>query len=131
MNTHSGQTKILFAFDGSQSSLLSLKHVVHTYWENPALRIRFVHIAEEKDDAVLSEWQKAKELTGFEDGPDLEVVVADDDISQVVLRTAEQCNCGMIVMGRRGMSGFRRFFLGSVSAGVLKNLQDQSLTIIG
>jgi nucleotide-binding universal stress UspA family protein len=33
-------------------------------------------------------------------------------------------------MGRRGQGGLRRFLLGSVSAGVLRGLANQSLTLV-
>jgi nucleotide-binding universal stress UspA family protein len=36
-----------------------------------------------------------------------------------IVRTAEEEKCDLIVMGSRGMGGFERFFLGSVSDGVL------------
>jgi 2,4-dienoyl-CoA reductase (NADPH2) len=39
-------------------------------------------------------------------------------------------NHGMIVMGKRGFSGIKRWLLGSTSAGVLRGLSDQSLFLI-
>jgi len=37
---------------------------------------------------------------------------------------------GTIIMGKRGLSGIKRWLIGSVSAGVLHGLTDQSLFLI-
>ena len=42
----------------------------------------------------------------------------------------EEGNYGTVVMGKRGLTGIKRWLLGSVSAGVLRGLQDQSLYLI-
>ncbi len=42
---------------------------------------------------------------------------------QKIIEVADQEKAGLIVMGSRGLGGFQRFFLGSISDGVLHHAQ--------
>jgi len=47
-----------------------------------------------------------------------------------LINTIETGDYGTVVMGKRGIAGIKRWLLGSVSAGVLRNLTDQALFLI-
>ncbi len=50
-------------------------------------------------------------------------------IANDIVSKAEQLNADIIVMGRRGLSGFKEFFLGSVSHKVLQLCKDKSVLL--
>ena len=51
-------------------------------------------------------------------------------VSDTILECAKTENYGTIIMGKRGLSGIKRWLLGSVSSGVLRGLTGQSLFLI-
>jgi len=52
------------------------------------------------------------------------------DIAQVILKEARNLKCSTIVVGRRGLSRVREFFLGSVSNSVTKSAREATVWVV-
>jgi nucleotide-binding universal stress UspA family protein len=51
-------------------------------------------------------------------------------VARDIVEEVEQCRADMLVMGRRGISGFKEFFLGSVSQKVLQLCKETSVLLV-
>ncbi|WP_449242821.1 oxidoreductase [Desulfovibrio sp.] len=127
---HPAQDRILVPFDFSPTSLLALRYVVHAYYGAPGCRLTFAHILENGSGDAEKRWREAKGLAGLDEDVPLLLVRGAKGTARDILDLALREEVGKIIMGRRGQSGLRRFLLGSVSAGVLRGLTGQSLTLV-
>lgn len=127
---HPAQDRILVPFDFSPTSLLVLRYVVHAYYGNPGYRLTFAHILESGSDDAARRWNEAKGLAGLDEDVPLLLARRSNGVARDILNLAQREGVGKIIMGRRGQGGLRRFLLGSVSAGVLRGLSNQSLTLV-
>ncbi|HEY7109077.1 MAG TPA: universal stress protein [Nitrososphaeraceae archaeon] len=76
-----------------------------------------VNIAMDKGQKVLD---KVKEMSyGKAIKIETEVLVAVDSVIKEIVNYAEKQNIDLIVIGTRGMSGFKRMLLGSTASGVV------------
>jgi 2,4-dienoyl-CoA reductase (NADPH2) len=53
-----------------------------------------------------------------------------NDIAKDLLQLIKKEKFDAIIMGRRGISGIKRWLLGSVSAALLRNVTDETLFLI-
>jgi len=127
---HPAQDRILVPFDFSPTSLLVLRYVVHAYYGNPDYRLTFAHILENGSGDAAKRWSEAKGLAGLDEDVPLLLARRSNGVARDILNLAQREGVGKIIMGRRGQGGLRRFLLGSVSAGVLRGLANQSLTLV-
>ncbi len=67
---------------------------------------------------------------GYKNMYPLHTIVSRNLIAGEILKVAKEGNFGIVVMGKRGVSGIKRWMLGSVSRGVLRSLTDQTLMLI-
>ena len=126
--------KLLVAVDGSESSKNALRQA-----------IRFTDKGRCGDVTVLTvlpPYEGELELTGFrnfkesfrepgekilseaakiakEEGVQVPAILEEGNIHEVVIDVAESRDCGLIVMGRRGLTKVERAFMGSVTARVI------------
>ena len=59
----------------------------------------------------------------------VEYLIAEGDPATLILRTAEETHCDVIVMGTHGRTGLNRFVLGSVAEAVLRKARCPVLTV--
>ncbi len=127
--------KILVPLDGSEASLKALDEaaelakltkgeitIIHVYSMGTSLVIsesqeHFQKLAIKNGEALLL---KAKE-TAKNKGFNVKKVLLEGDPVEQIVKTAHEGYFELIVMGASGLSGFKEFFLGSVSHGVIKS----------
>jgi nucleotide-binding universal stress UspA family protein len=63
--------------------------------------------------------------------PDIHVeyVLSEEDLVTAILRTAEERNCDLIVMGTRGLTGWRRWLTGSAAEEVVRRARCPVLVV--
>jgi nucleotide-binding universal stress UspA family protein len=147
---------ILFAADGSQSSLRALDHLSFILSGQPSATIRLVHIrpllqdyceinidADEAEAAQSLLWDDDQHcmenfynqaMTVLQkngmDRSQLQLDTLDGNISvaRAITRYAKSNNFGTIVMGRRGRG--KNSFFGSVSRSVFQRAEDMALWVV-
>ncbi len=130
MGTHAHQHRILVPVDLSDTTALALRYISHAHHGKPELSFGFLHVQEDVRDQPMRRWREALRTLGWDEGTPLEVVQGQGVPGEAILRHARTGGHGQVIMGRRGMSGLKRLFLGSVSSAVLRGLKDQSLTLV-
>jgi len=123
-------SEILIPVDLSATTLLVLIFLHQTYAAKKGMNLRFVHVLNGPIGAAMHRWQELTRLVGFENPPDLKLIHSEGDIALDLIALIDRDKYGTIIMGKRGISRIKRWLLGSVSAGVLKRLTDQSLFLI-
>jgi len=94
----------------------------------------FCALEQEKKKLVDQAVEKARNLltkSGFEDkNVTVKVEMKKAGIAQDIVDEAKVGGYDVIVMGRRGLSGIKEFFIGSVSQKVLHTARDISIMIV-
>jgi len=83
----------------------------------------FCQVEEEKEKLLREALGKGKQMlldAGYEDGK----------IRRDIVSEAERLDVDLIVLGRRGLSGIKEFFLGSISQKVLQLCKDRSALLV-
>jgi len=152
--------KILVAIDDSENAMRAVEFIVKSFtpdhritlfsvildtaticdMENPSLTPYFMAqkgafclVEDQKRTLVNEALQKAKEFlikAGFEEG---HIVIKVEEKKRGVARgIIDEAASGYdaIVMGRRGLSGIKEFFLGSISQKVLQSAEGVSVLLV-
>jgi 2,4-dienoyl-CoA reductase (NADPH2) len=130
LGTHARCSKVLVPIDLSPVTLLVLMFLRQTHFNKPGFQFQFVHALGGPQGPAEQRWEKIKKVTGMDPDLQLMFIQAHRDVDQALLAEIESGNYGTVVMGKRGLTGIKRWLLGSVSAGVLRGLEDQSLILI-
>lgn len=129
---------ILVPYDGSEPSARALDHALRIVGNEPGTRLTVAHVinlqpvtiaditfappdnyreqVKAHGDAVID---KIKRMIG--DVPGSHVVILAGSPAEAILDYADSGECDLIVMGSRGLSTIKEFFLGSVSHNVILN----------
>jgi nucleotide-binding universal stress UspA family protein len=138
LNEEGSPLRILIAFDGSECAELAVKKVISRRWaENTEFRVVTADddvfsrpetgildlVPEGKQDSEEAKaWVERVLEAPVRDlksaGLNVSQTIELGEARQIVLWTAEEWRADAIFMGARGMSRFKRFLLGSISAGV-------------
>jgi 2,4-dienoyl-CoA reductase (NADPH2) len=94
------------------------------------MHIRFIHVLRGPSGSVEKQWQELQENAGYIKMFPLKIIQSRNFVAEEILKVVKQGKFGMVVMGKRGVSGIKRWMLGSVSMGVLKGLTDQTIMLI-
>ena len=125
-------THILCPTDYSEAAANALEHAVAiARWYTARITVLHVGIgpaAESEIDHLHREAAAAREVIEAA-GAALDVVVAEGNPAQVIVDEAQQRRADLLVMGTHGISGFKRFILGSVTERVLRTATKPVLTI--
>ena len=121
--------KVLAPVDLSPGSALALKFIGRLY-AAPEFSFDFIHILNGPPDSVEKRWQELKTLTGLPSETELTFIPTSGSVVEALLAHVRKGNYGCVIMGKRGQSGIKRLLLGSVSAGLLRGLRDQTLILI-
>ena len=152
--------KILVAFDDSENAMRAVEFIAKSFtldhkitlfsvmldtpaicdMNNPSLtpyfmaqKAAFCSVEDKKKAFVKEALQKAKELlikAGFkEDNITIKVAEKEKGVARGIIQEA---NLGYdtLIMGRRGLSGIKEFFLGSVSQKVLQSAKAVSVVLV-
>lgn len=134
-------SKILVAFDGSESSRNALRQALDKF-EDSWIKVLIVTPAYEGDlelvgihdiHSLLSGpteelKQAAKEIIGS-DSARVNIDVVKGEAFERIIEVAEDENCSLIVMGRRGLHRVERMLMGSVTAKVIVHSSTDILVI--
>jgi nucleotide-binding universal stress UspA family protein len=124
---------ILVAYDGSPQSQRATDlafSLAETMWSKvlvfavirppePAARVELNAVLEEAREHYEQNFISLREQAKLK-GVELETDIAVGHPAEQIVHRAEQANISLIVMGRRGMSIFHRWMLGSISERVLR-----------
>ena len=152
--------KILMAVDDSENAMRAVEFIAKSFtpdhritlfsvildtpaicdMNNPSLtpyfmaqKAAFCSVEDKKKALIKEALQKAKELllkAGFEDN---NITIKVEDKKKGVARgIIDEANSGYdtIVLGRRGLTGIREFFLGSISQKVLHSVKSMSVLLV-
>jgi 2,4-dienoyl-CoA reductase (NADPH2) len=122
--------KVLVPVDLSETALLVLSLLHRFYAGEQGVDFRFVHVLRGPPGSVEKRWRELVEIAGLSGMPPLDILQSNDAVPEEILKVVKQGKFGMVVMGKRGLSGIKRWMLGSVSMGVLKGLSDQTIMLI-
>ena len=94
----------------------------------------FCQLEDEKRVALGLSLKNAKEAlvsAGFhEDKIEVKASQQKRGVARDIVDEADESNADIIILGRRGISGFKEFFLGSVSQKVLQLSKDKSVLLV-
>jgi 2,4-dienoyl-CoA reductase (NADPH2) len=124
------RSRVLVPVDLSSTTLLVLMFLRQTFLGKSGFDLQFVHVQGGPAISAKQRWKELKRIVGIDEGFQLELVPQRKEIAAELLKVAKEGGYGTIIMGKRGLSGIKRWLLGSVSAGVLRGLTDQSLFLI-
>ena len=94
----------------------------------------FCQAGEEKENLLRQALEKAKQVfieVGFDEAkvqPRLKQ--QNKGVARDIVSEAERLDVDLIVLGRRGLSGIKEFFLGSISQKVLQLCKDKSVLLV-
>jgi 2,4-dienoyl-CoA reductase-like NADH-dependent reductase (Old Yellow Enzyme family) len=130
IGSHPRQRRILVPLDLSPISMLLLRFINHAY-ETSRFDFTFVHVTEEPKKAIGKRWREILRIQGWDERTALKLIPWNLGAAKDLLEEIRSGDYGAVIMGRRGSTGIKRWFLGSVSAGVMRGLTDQSITLVG
>jgi nucleotide-binding universal stress UspA family protein len=97
--------------EGARLHLVAAYSAIERHWEQiqSSARVDQVDLAQTAENVLARYAKKAEEL-----GIEVDFEAHEGDPGEVILQVAERVNADLIVVGNKGMTGARRFFLGSV-----------------
>lgn len=125
--------KILVAVDGSDNALVALEHAapLARAFKSKLLVLNVVDDEWDADDRQAT----AKKIVGEQigaaalDGVETVPLVGFGDPAERIVEVADDHDVQLIVVGSRGLSGFRSFLLGSVSYKVARSAHRPVLVV--
>ncbi len=123
-------SRILVPVDLSDTTMLVLSLIRKLYLEKEGFYVQFIHVLRGSVNIAEKRWKELIRATGFGKKFQLKLIHSKRKVDAELLNIINEGNYGTIIMGKRGLSGIKRWMLGSVSVGVLRGLSDQSLFLI-
>jgi 2,4-dienoyl-CoA reductase (NADPH2) len=109
---------------------MAMKFLRGAMERHPEITPTFCHVLTEAGGEHRKQWTIFKAAAGFDDEAALTELPFSEDVAAVLVAEIQNGNYGTVVMGKRGLSGIKRWLLGSVSTKVLEDLTDQSLFLV-
>lgn len=128
---HPNQTRNLIPVDLSPVSLLVMATVKHAYFCRKDLDFRFVHVSKGSDGNVRKQWEGILDVLEWEGDAEMQLLPLRLGTVADILEEIRSGEYGQVIMGRRGRTGMKQWLLGSISAGVMRGLGEQSINLIG
>lgn len=82
-----------------------------------------------EEAAMVEDERQRKELTAVFADTGAEILVEEGDIQSVLASTIRQHKIDLVVIGTRGRSGYKKFFLGSVAEEIFRQVSCPVLTV--
>lgn len=130
LGSNDRRNSVIAPVDLSNASLLAMVFLRDSYMKTDGFSISFVHVLTASPVSVQRHWEKLKSIAGLSQTIPLQLIRPKTDVVSALAETVHSGKYGTIVMGKRGLSGLKRWFLGSVSSGLLSRLTDQSLFLV-
>lgn len=130
MGSNLHQYRVLVPIDLSSSSLLVLMFLRHSFVGKAGIQMDLVHVLTGPSGPAERRWKALKKILDWDEDMPLRFVPSEDKVTTTLLGIMQEGGYGTVVMGKRGLSGIKRWLLGSVSAGVSRGLTNQSLFLI-
>ena len=130
LNPNAYPHKVMIPVDLSDATLLVMIFLKQTHIEKKMFSFNFVHVGTKFSGHEEQRWKEIKKIVGFNEIFPLELIFTKSDVVSTLIKIAKTQKYGTIIMGKRGLSGMKQWLLGSVSAGMLRNLTDKSLFMI-
>jgi len=130
VGSHPRQTRILVPVDLSDATLLVLMFLKRMFAAFPGIDLAFQHVLTGPAKTAENSWKRLIRIAGFPLPAPLALLTSRGDVSDNLLESIESGGYGTVVMGKRGRSGIKQWLPGSVSAGLLRGLTDQSIFIV-
>lgn len=121
---------ILVPVDLSPATLMVMMFVQKTFLRNSMFRLTAAHVLTGPASPVEQRWKEIKAVAGVDPMLPLVLLPLKSDISATLGQAIDDGRYGTVVMGKRGLSGIKRWLAGSVSAGVFHGLKDETLFLI-
>ncbi|WP_207687121.1 universal stress protein [Desulfonema limicola] len=122
--------KIIVPLDLSSASLLVLSFLRQTHMGKKDFDFNFVHVLMQKPGKAEQRWEELKKIAGVDINIPLDFIKSQNSAASALIEKIKKDDYGTVIMGKRGISGIKRWLMGSVSAGVSRSLTDQSLFLI-
>jgi 2,4-dienoyl-CoA reductase-like NADH-dependent reductase (Old Yellow Enzyme family) len=122
--------RIMVPMDFSDVTLLVMIFLKQNLMKKKGFHFCFIHVTSTPSGHEEQQWKKLKKIVGFDENIPLQIIKAQTDVVSTLIKIIQTQKYGTIVMGKRGLGNIKRWLLGSVSAGVLRKLTDQSLFLI-
>lgn len=123
--------RFLVALDLSDASLLVLKFVQYFFTGRPENILTFVHVLQDAPEPANQWWHRARRIMQWDDRCRLTLLPARNGVAADLTEAARSGNYDSLILGQRGLSGIKRWLLGSVSGTLWQNLNDVNLFLIG
>ena len=124
------QNEVLVPVDLSSTTLLVLRFICQTFVGKQGCHLSFVHFFNGQAGEAERRWEALKKIVGWDEDFRLDLIPSKKDVIVQLLNKIKEDQCGTIVMGKRGLTGMKRRLLGSVSAGVIRGLTDETIFLI-
>ncbi len=131
IGSHHNPNRVLVPVDLSSSSLLLLRVINDAYYRKSRFDFSFVHVADRPKNEVMRRWSEILDILGWDPGTPLTTLSPKSIVADDILEAIHSGNYGSVILGRRRITPVRRWFIGSVSAGILESLTDQNITLVG
>lgn len=122
--------RVVAAVDFSPATMLLMRFLKQTFMQRDNFIFTFVHVKTDSSVQVEQQWEKFKKIADFDPAVSIKVIEPVSDIASSLIAVIRQQRCGTVIMGKRGLSGIKRWLLGSVSIRVLRALTDESIFLI-
>jgi 2,4-dienoyl-CoA reductase (NADPH2) len=130
IGTNTSWSNIMVPVDMSISTLLTLTFLKEYFHGKTGINIQFIHVLSGEQKNIDQRWLKIKRLVGIDKRIPLRIIKPDGGIADDLIRLTQTEKFDAIFIGRRGLSGIKRWLLGSVSVNLLRRIRKESLIII-
>jgi 2,4-dienoyl-CoA reductase (NADPH2) len=130
LNANQHPKRVIVPVDLSETTLLVMIYLQKVHMAKKGFHFCFVHVKTSSSGREQQQWKKLKKIVDFDDTVPLQIIVSKTNVTSTLFQIIQAREYGTIVMGKRGLAGIKRWILGSVSAGLLRKLTDQSLFLI-
>ncbi len=134
-----GQRNVLLCVDGTEQCRRMVEHVGDMLVDQPRHRLILLHVAHPvtsdlpRQDEMFDRAWTILEQRGFPGSRIRARVVEDADIVRAIVRHAEAGNYAAVAVGSTAAEtaghGLKRYFMGSVSMGLFRQLRDRTLWV--
>lgn len=122
--------RVVVPVDLSETALLVMQVVGQTLMARSGVHLDFVHVTDRDGRDISRRWKDCKAIAGLDEAVPLICIKGHGDVAAALTRHIRRGRYGTVAMGKRGISHMKRWLLGSVSAGVLRQLTHHSLFLI-
>lgn len=122
--------KVIVPVDLSPATLMILNFLKRTILKYPEFEITAVHVLSGRHGTARGRWREMTVIAGVDLADSLILLPMSNDVASTLTQAIRDRNYGTVVMGKRGLSGIKRWLAGSVSTRVFRDLNDQTIFLV-